>query len=153
MIVGALGLFALTAIEIRFQTFMMSEIQTFLENSFNLSCAILSMVVIICIGCSYYFIVKHSKTLKNSDKSKFEMENFWFWAFLLMIPIMAGTWFVEFCVLISYIRNNDYPWLLADFIRLFTAISIFLIFVKRENAKNLVFQRCRGVQRSISSSL
>lgn len=89
---------------------------------------------------SCYFMIKHSKTLQSSDKRRFKNEKYWFWSFLALFPIMAFAWWSEFLVVVNFSGDPNSPTILVDFIKTYTAINIFVIFLNREDIKLLVFK-------------
>jgi hypothetical protein len=99
---------------------------------------------------SCYYAVVHAKSLKNSDRNKFESEKFWFLSFLALLPILMINWVMEFLLLSGGSLNKNIPSVLADLVKLLTAVNIFVIFIDRKNVKMIIFEKYRAFNRSLS---
>lgn len=146
--VGVIGLFTSSLV---ITLLLRSKIYEFAEKSILMLIASIFIAILVWFSQACYYLVKHSTSLKSSDKIKFETEKSWFWSFLAMLPMVTVNWYTELALLDDRANTSDVPSILADLIKLLTAVNILVFFVMRENVKFLILQKYQMFQRSVST--
>lgn len=98
------------------------------------------IIDVICLVVSGILMLILSRKLTSREKNKFIEEKTWFWRILILLVVMTISWTTELLIWKSkhyFLFNVS---VLIDFIKVFGAINIFVLFIKKENVKNILKQ-------------
>lgn len=99
----------------------------------------------LCLLISGIMLIIISRKLARLERNKFVEEKRWFWSLLSLFGIFIMQWVTELLYLSPFSFSSFSSSVILETIKLFGVINIFVMFIVREEVKNLLFKKYRGL--------